>query len=740
MTSWKLAPRGDARAAGQTAPRLPPPVDVTSLLNLALLGLGFGFVIFWHELGHFLAAKWAGVRVEQFAVGFGNAIVSYRKGLGFRRGTSAPEYERLKESNPAAAGTVSPTEYRLNWLPLGGYVKMLGQEDLAVESDPNDPPREPDHYRAASVGKRMVIISAGVVMNVILAAVLFTIVYTIGFTAAAPRLGLVLPGGPADAAGLRVGDEVVSINGAPTHDFGKVRLGVALLAPDEAARFVVQRAGGEVESIEVTPAEGAGAAGMLGVGVAHSPRLRVPGEFDFVGGVERGRLLAGDDAFKVLPGEAVVEVDGRAVEPDEYHLLHDAFQRAGRDGRAARLVVAEAGGGTRIERVMPTLIAADGDRAFAGLRPLLQVSGIEPDAPAGPGGEREASGLDVLRPGDVIRRLIVPSTGDVVDRPSFERLVATLDAAGSAGRTVDLVVTRDGERVRLRDLPLMPLGGGFVTRLIGAVNYGLGAHLTPALSDPSLAAVASDDSPARRANAGDLLDVPGGGGRIVSVAGEPVDDWYDVGRLLREAAAEDAAPTTRPATVAVPVTIQIDGPAGSETRTLELALEPDDVAAVRAVAFGSPLALIQPGGPNEVESYRQTYNPLQAVWWGLFETRDQIANLYVTLRRVLFDRTVPASGLSGPVGILHFGSIVAQRGYDWLLWFLAMLSANLAVVNFLPIPILDGGHMVFLIWEKIRGRAPPRAVQEGALWGGLLFLLCFVVFVTFNDLSRLITL
>src|SRR2546421_8970259 len=61
--------------------------------SVLLLCLGFGFVIFWHELGHFLAAKWADVRVEQFAVGFGQAIISWRKGLGFRIGSSRQEYE-----------------------------------------------------------------------------------------------------------------------------------------------------------------------------------------------------------------------------------------------------------------------------------------------------------------------------------------------------------------------------------------------------------------------------------------------------------------------------------------------------------------------------------------------------------------------------------------------------------------------------------------------------------------------
>src|SRR5438128_12182852 len=59
-----------------------------------LLLLGFGFVIFWHELGHFLAAKWAGVRVEQFAVGFGQALLSWRKGLGWRVGSSRDEFDQ----------------------------------------------------------------------------------------------------------------------------------------------------------------------------------------------------------------------------------------------------------------------------------------------------------------------------------------------------------------------------------------------------------------------------------------------------------------------------------------------------------------------------------------------------------------------------------------------------------------------------------------------------------------------
>src|SRR3954466_9482161 len=96
-------------------------------LDLLLVILGFGLIIFIHELGHFLAAKWAGIRVLAFAIGFGPAAGSYRRGLGLRKGSSEPEYSALLNAQAAGVTTIegrratyhslSPTEYRLNWLP-----------------------------------------------------------------------------------------------------------------------------------------------------------------------------------------------------------------------------------------------------------------------------------------------------------------------------------------------------------------------------------------------------------------------------------------------------------------------------------------------------------------------------------------------------------------------------------------------------------------------------------------------
>src|SRR5436305_11283241 len=76
--------------------------------------LGFGFVVFWHELGHFLAAKWVGIKVEQFAVGFGQALFAWRKGIGWRVGTTYKEYQRRIEEHLAAtdkAEAKDKTEY-----------------------------------------------------------------------------------------------------------------------------------------------------------------------------------------------------------------------------------------------------------------------------------------------------------------------------------------------------------------------------------------------------------------------------------------------------------------------------------------------------------------------------------------------------------------------------------------------------------------------------------------------------
>src|SRR5688500_5158954 len=229
-------------------------------LNILLLVLGFGFVIFWHELGHFLAAKWVGIRVEQFAVGMGHAIVSFRKGIGWKWGNTRTVYEQKvrqhlaaktgrpasdtfseREANLAADELgLGETEYRLSWIPVGGYVKMLGQDDL----DPSSRSDDPRAYNKKTVAQRMLVISAGVIMNIILAGILFMVLFMYGFNAPAPVAGNVQPGSPAQLAqpvGIRSGDRIVAFGDQVQHDFTKISLNTALASPNEPLQVKVRR-------------------------------------------------------------------------------------------------------------------------------------------------------------------------------------------------------------------------------------------------------------------------------------------------------------------------------------------------------------------------------------------------------------------------------------------------------------------------------------------------------------------
>src|SRR6516225_4097093 len=91
------------------------------LWNILKVAVGLGFVIFIHELGHFLLAKWNGVKVEKFSIGFGSTLASFRRGVGLRIGTGS------RPPGPGDPPTWGETEYILAAIPLGGYVKMLGE-------------------------------------------------------------------------------------------------------------------------------------------------------------------------------------------------------------------------------------------------------------------------------------------------------------------------------------------------------------------------------------------------------------------------------------------------------------------------------------------------------------------------------------------------------------------------------------------------------------------------------------
>ncbi len=130
-------------------------------------------------------------------------------------------------------------------------------------------------------------------------------------------------------------------------------------------------------------------------------------------------------------------------------------------------------------------------------------------------------------------------------------------------------------------------------------------------------------------------------------------------------------------------------------------------------------------------------NPWEAASLGVEKTGQFISRTYVTLVR-LVQGSIGLRHLRGPVGILDEGTQIAQRaGWQYMLFFLGLISVNLAVINFLPIPLVDGGHILFLLIEKVKGSPVSVRVQVGATYVGLA-LIAFVFLATlFYDVTRL---
>ena len=133
------------------------------------------------------------------------------------------------------------------------------------------------------------------------------------------------------------------------------------------------------------------------------------------------------------------------------------------------------------------------------------------------------------------------------------------------------------------------------------------------------------------------------------------------------------------------------------------------------------------------------YNWYQAIWEGIKNTvflTWYVIVAFVTIIKNLFIGQGVGAEVSGPVGIAVMTGQVARLGLAYILQFAAMLSINLAVVNYLPLPALDGGRVLFLIIEKLRGRAVPEKIEAAIHNVGFMLLILLVVIVTFKDVFK----
>lgn len=198
---------------------------ITTIVALLIV---LGVVVFIHELGHFMAARWAGVRVDAFSIGFGPAIIKWHDKHG--------------------------TVWKIACLPLGGYVSIYGQEDMFNRKKYNDLPKEKKvgHYLSAPAWKQFIIIGAGVFMNFMLAWVIYSGIFMFKpRTVQLPVIGQVIQESVAFKAGIKPGDIIVQIDDEKITNWGELVIAKELAGAHDASVLIAR--GQELVSVKLAP-------------------------------------------------------------------------------------------------------------------------------------------------------------------------------------------------------------------------------------------------------------------------------------------------------------------------------------------------------------------------------------------------------------------------------------------------------------------------------------------------------
>ncbi len=209
------------------------------------------------------------------------------------------------------------------------------------------------------------------------------------------------------------------------------------------------------------------------------------------------------------------------------------------------------------------------------------------------------------------------------------------------------------------------------------------------------------------------------GDRILSVDGQPTGRWEELSAAIRESAGR-------------PIVLEVQH--GEKTRRVELTPKQIEGATI----FGEPIPswVIGVGPSGAVLTER--LGPIDAIFAGFTRTGEVIGLTVMSLVK-LVQRVVPASSLGGPIMIVKMAGDQAQEGVAALLAFMAILSVNLGVLNLFPIPVLDGGQLLFLGIEGVTRRPLGAKARDWAMQVGLVLLVSLMGFALFNDLQRLVT-
>lgn len=552
-----------------------------------------GLLIFVHEMGHFLVAKFYKVRVEVFSLGFGKKIFQFKRG---------------------------DTIYCLSLIPLGGYVKMFGD-------DPTVTVNEEDRATAflhKPVGQRIAIVLAGPLMNFFFAILIFALIAFSGETRLAPQIGDVDKNSQAYSAGFRSGDKISSIDGKKITTWQQA-IGVIQKNHEKSLLFEVKRKKDPLSSSEPDR------------------------ESDFRLLEVQATPVLGDNPNILSPESQVGQIDGLTI-------------------RSRSSVVA---------------VRSKESAAF----------------------------LAGIRTGDLIKKV-----GDIKVQ-HWRELVAVFEKASFP---LMVQIERQDEGAKNSKDP-KPLTFTLQTNPLGSSleEHARSVFTSLGFDNPELyLQKIMEDSPAKDAGIkkGDL---------VASINGKKINQWTDVVKFV-SSFKEDQKP--------IKIGVKRD------EEPLSFVIIPEKTRQVNRQGLEESrytigiMPIIFSALPSTLK-VRET-NPVKALWRGTTRTWSLTVMTVVSLVK-LFQAEISPKNIGGVISIGQVAQKTFKIGWVQFLQMMAIISINLFIINLLPVPILDGGHLLFFTIEAIRGAPLSLKKMEMAQQLGLIVLVSLMAFALFNDFSRL---
>lgn len=583
---------------------------ITSLLQSAVesivpLVVLLGLLIFVHELGHFLVAKYFKVRVETFSLGFGPKLLKFKRG---------------------------DTVYAISAIPLGGYVKMFGDDPTAtIDAD-----QQQHSFTHKPVNQRIAVVLAGPIMNFMFAIVLFSAIAMMGEQALAPRVGDIDTKTDAYAQGFRAGDSIQSVAGEAVKTWDDMQAKLQASGDRTVAvevKHASQAATDKPESLQITPKLEANKNPLSwDRSIGDVAGLSASSKSTFIGVMDPASLAA---KAGLKAGDHVKKVNG--VEVTKWRELLEQVQLASKTGEKLTF---------EVERGLLNEKTAE--------HPELVTASLETLSAKGEDGEATLKALGLEYP-----ELYLAATTEGAP-------------AAKAGLQVgDRIVSIDGTKV-----------GSF--EQIATLIRGYGDKLP------------------KEKSAGGFLSFLSNKSEIPTI---PLNVVFS-----RQGVEKTAS--------LVPIVKKRMDMSGNEDRHYEIGISPLIVDALPATV---------------TLDYK---NPISIVGRGVEQTLKWTSLTVLSFVR-LFQGEVSPKNVGGFFSIGAMAKKSWQIGAPQFLHVMAIISINLFVLNLLPVPVLDGGHLVFYTIEAIKGAPLSMRKMEIAQQVGLVLLLGLMVFALFNDATRM---